>query len=171
MLAACQWTKAGGVAGLAELIEDGAVQVRARLADVHGLRGLLVDVDDVRRAVRLRSGGELSPKEAATELNMHEASVWAYMRDGLIAYAPLGAQAAVISREAIAQFQTTYVTTSELATAMGSHPRYVAVALRDCAVQPVESPHGENKMRVAVYRRADIPRHFGETYRRRYGRR
>lgn len=168
---ACRWASVGGVAGLAKLIEKGEVKVRARFSGARGLYSLLVDPIEVKRAGRVQSGGALSPREAAKLLSMHPDSVWACIRDGLLEYAPHGAQQAAISQEAIDRFRATYVTTSELAKNLGTVPQWLGVVLRENCITPVAATETTSRMRVAIYRRSDIPADFAERYRRRYRRR
>ena len=165
---ASRWAGVGGIVGIVTLIEKGDVKVRARLVGGKGLYALLVDPAEVERAGRIQVGGEFSPKEAANLLSMHPDSVSACICDGLLDFTRQGAQRVAISQVAIDKFRATYVTTSEIARALDTKPRYAAVVLRENGVEPIATREIASRMRVAIYRRSDIPADLGERYRRRY---
>jgi hypothetical protein len=110
----------------------------------------------------------LSPAEAAKLLSMYQDSVWACMHDGLLDYSWHGAQGAAITEKAIKKFRKTYVTSSEFAASLKSIPRYVMPLLEECGVKPVAHRSEKSRLRVAIYRRADIPADFTERYRQRF---
>jgi hypothetical protein len=161
----CRHMTAGGIAGIVTLIDEGRIKVRGRLAKVPGLRSFLVDFAEVRRAVRVKTGGELSPREAAKELGLHLESVWACIRLGLLDHTRLGAQQAVVSREAIAKFRSTYVTATEIAKELSTANRWVISVLKAAGCEPEASRASSPRCRVSLYRRADIPADLAERFR------
>lgn len=155
---ASQGANAGGLASVCRLILDGWLKPDAVAKDGVGLRAILTTVEAVREAHRRANGGVRTCREAAREMGMHLQSVYALTGAGLLeSLTHEDGRTTVVTEQAMDDFRAEYVTSRELAAAVGTKSRYVTEVLRMAGVDPVADPEILPRYRGSLYRRTDVP--------------
>jgi hypothetical protein len=166
---ACRFTSVGGLVDAVPMIQTRKIKVFGRLAGKKGLGALLVNKEMVAEAKRVEAGAELTVNQVAAELGVHPETVWACCDAGIIVLVWLDAKRCAISCAAVEEFRRSYVTATELAKLHGSKARYAVDVMDSAGVLPAISRKTNDRCRVSIYRRADVPADFAAQYARRFG--
>ncbi|BBU63065.1 hypothetical protein MSC49_30000 [Methylosinus sp. C49] len=159
----------GGIVRALQMVLDGELRVRARLAGVAGIAGLLISAVDFKRPSRVAEG-TVDIDGVAALLGVHRETAYAILDAGLMARVTDEGKAIRTTPENVDAFRREFVTATDLAAELRTKPKYVIPLLADVGVVPVLARDDNPRCRVTVYRRADVPADWKARYRERYGR-
>lgn len=150
----------GDVVRLIEDLKDGRMPARGRVSDHVGIASVVFDSGELRRW-RARRGGssaEILPLPVvARRLTLKQEVTYGLVRRGLLAAVPLPGStkriAGGVSEASLSHFNAQYVFGSDLARAIGTSPRALAIRLRDVGVLPVSGPQTDGE-RQNLYERS-----------------
>jgi hypothetical protein len=147
----------GGISAMIEAVLAGKARVRARLASHRGLRSLLVDPAEFRRARRLADDDRLLFKDVPKILGLHPETAWAALRVGLLVEIETNSFGVVVQRASVEQFAKKYTTAAKMAGPSKRNQRAVQRRLAEAGVRPVFSKAIHPRCKTLVYRITDIP--------------
>lgn len=98
---------------------------------------------------------------------MHSETVRVLIRENVLESIRLPSSRTGISRHAMESYKAKYVTTTELATGLGTSPRWIREVLQSAGIRPALS-RSTSSVRVSVYLRADVPPNLADLYAARF---
>jgi excisionase family DNA binding protein len=147
--------RAGEFAALVRAILRGDLSTANAGTEAVGLGDALISASAAHACLdqwRVRGASEFSVDEAAQKLGLKQQVVYELVRNGLMSSTTINGRGRRISAEAIHQFQTEFVSLSELATQAGCSPRKLQATL---SVLPVCGPTVDG-CRQYFLRRSDL---------------
>jgi TniQ len=147
------------VVEILRLIIDGRLAWIGRLAGVHGLAAILVDLDEVKSMTTLPDLGGLIPANALRALRVNCKVMTGLLRVGafktVVQRHPIKRNPqVVIPFEEIERFKSEYVSLFTAARSQGKHMPVLLRELRALGVQPVPQFKGVG---ATFFKRADVP--------------